>query len=65
VVSPTDAQTWKWRVRLWDVKTGRLRKTLEQELERSDWIRSIAVSPDSKILATSSDGDSIKLWNLK
>jgi len=48
------------RVKLWDVKTGRLRATLKAYHR----IESVVFSPDSKTLAAGGLGDTIKLWDI-
>lgn len=49
-------------VRILDVKTGRLLRTLSGH---SDWIRSVAFSPDGETLSTAGDDGRVILWTLK
>ncbi|WP_243458375.1 tetratricopeptide repeat protein [Nostoc sp. UIC 10630] len=46
-------------VKLWDVNTGQELYTLNNH---SDWVNSVAFSPDSKTLASGSRDMTIKLW---
>jgi RNA polymerase sigma factor (sigma-70 family) len=47
-------------VRVWDSATGgQLRK-----LQHGSWVRSVAVSPDGRLLVSSSLDDFVRLWNL-
>jgi WD40 repeat protein len=48
-------------IKLWDVKTGKVIKTLNQD---SISILSISFSPDGKTLASGSSDKAIKLWNV-
>ena len=48
-------------IRLWDIATGEQIRTLTGN---SDTVKSLAISPDSKTLASGSRDKTIKLWNL-
>ena len=48
--------------KLWDVNTGQERCTFN---EHSDEVRSVAFSPDNRILVSGSHDQTIKLWNLE
>ena len=47
-------------MRLWDVASGELRRTLEGH---TAWSRSIAWSPDGGALASGSGDDTVRLWD--
>ncbi|NEO52294.1 MAG: PQQ-binding-like beta-propeller repeat protein [Okeania sp. SIO3B5] len=49
------------KVLVWDVETWKVRYTLEKH---SQAIKAIAISPDGKILASSSEDGNINLWDL-
>lgn len=48
-------------VKLWQIDTGKLLRTLSGHTE---WVRSVAFSPDGQTVASSSWDDTIKVWNL-
>ncbi|NEP89439.1 MAG: PQQ-binding-like beta-propeller repeat protein [Okeania sp. SIO2C2] len=49
------------KILVWDVETWKIRYTLEKH---SQAIKAIAISPDGKILASSSEDGNINLWDL-
>lgn len=49
------------RIKLWDVTTGQLLRTLAGH---ADLINSVAFSPDGRLLASGSRDDTIKLWEV-
>ncbi|WP_333026526.1 MULTISPECIES: WD40 domain-containing protein [unclassified Microcoleus] len=49
-------------IKLWNLKTGQVIRTLTGH---SDYVKSVAISPDGQILASGSGDNTIKLWNLK
>ena len=53
--------SWKI-VRLWLLATGEQFRTLDAH---SNWVLSVAISPDGNTLASGSADKTIKLWNLK
>jgi WD40 repeat protein/uncharacterized caspase-like protein len=53
--------SWDNTIKLWDVGTGRLMRTL---IGHSSDVSSVAFSPDGKTLASGSDDLTIKLWDV-
>ena len=49
-------------IRIWDVKTGELLKTLTGH---SDWIHSIKLTKGNKSIVSCSSDKTIKFWDLK
>ena len=59
---------WNNNIRLWDVSTGELHKTLTkrtafEDFEGSD-VNSVVFSPDGNLLASGSVNGTIRLWNV-
>jgi WD40 repeat protein len=48
-------------VRIWDPSSG----TERRRLQHGHWVRAIAVSPDGKLLVSSSLDDHVRLWDLQ
>jgi WD40 repeat protein len=53
--------SWDETIRLWDVATGEEMARLEGH---KDQVRSLAISPDGKTLASACTNGTIKLWDL-
>ena len=51
------------RVRLWDVETGTIRRTLEHP--NVDFVYEVAYSPDDTMLASASNDWKVRLWNVE
>ncbi len=53
--------SWDYTIRLWNVNTGELLKTL---IGHENCVSSVAFSPDGKILASGSWDHSIRIWDV-
>ncbi|MEG5016262.1 MULTISPECIES: serine/threonine-protein kinase [unclassified Microcoleus] len=51
-------------IRIWNVRTGRLVRTLNSVHSKKS-VKTVAVSPDSSILASGGDDNNVILWDLK
>ena len=49
-------------IRLWNVETGTQIQVLTGH---TDWVSSVAFSPDGKLLASGSGDQTIRLWNVE
>ncbi|MGB3534856.1 MAG: serine/threonine-protein kinase [Microcoleaceae cyanobacterium] len=49
-------------IKVWDLATGKLIHTIKAH---SSWVRSLAISPNGEILASSSNDKTIRLWDLE
>ncbi len=64
-VSPdgrTLANGYRQTIQLWDLETRTLQRSLQGH---QDWITALAISPNNRILASSSLDRTIKLWDLE
>jgi len=57
IASASEDQT----IRLWNVSSSRCIQILQGH---TNWVRSVAFSPDGKLLVSGSDDQSIRLWNV-
>jgi len=57
--------SWDNSVKLWDVETGQLQKTLQDHHSPVTCITSVHFSPNSKTLASGSWDNSVKLWDVE
>ncbi len=51
--------SWDKTIRLWEINTGKQICTLS---DHSNYVRSVAFSPDGQTLVSGSDDDTIKIW---
>ena len=58
---------WNSNIRLWDVQTGELLKTLKKRTAFEDFegrdVNSVVFSPDGNMIASGSGNGTIRLWN--
>ena len=58
---------WDSNIRLWDVQTGKLLKTLKKRTAFEDFegrdVNSVVFSPDGNMIASGSGNGTIRLWN--
>ena len=59
--------SWDNTIRIWNVETGKPLKTITgniTELDPSNGVRAISLSPDGRTIAAATDEEVIRLWDI-
>ena len=68
-VLASSGDDWDSNIRLWDVQTGKLLKTLKKRTAFEDFegrdVNSVVFSPDGRTIASGSGNGTIRLWNAR
>ena len=55
------AGSWDRSVKIWNISKGTLLRTLKGH---SDWVTSVAISPDGRLALSGSDDNTVRVWNI-